>query len=506
MVRSLCGQKGNKDFTKTTVIRLQNDAKNADKINSKKMTKLFQHQKEGIEFLIEKEKAILADSMGLGKSKQAILAAGRSCSSGILIVCPASLKINWKREIEIEYPEDTIAVISGGDEEKAQEESKNAAWIIINYDILGKHEWLKGAVKDEMIEVVIFDEAHYIKDTKAIRTKAALAIAADADKVYCLTGTLMMNRPIELFPILRAIKHPLAYREDKPISATKRDYGKRYCNAFFHKIGWRGGFWDETGAARIPELREMTKGSILRRTKEEVLDLPEKLISVVPMALNEEWQARYNSEWDMYLKWVAEHPEGKNIGNILDAQAMIKLGKLKQVCSQAKVKQIVEDVANSVEQGEKVIVFSQFTETINQISELIQKRDIGTVVLTGQNDMDERQVSVDKFQNDPETKVFVANMKAAGVGLNLTAASIVIFADMDWSPEIHNQAMDRAHRIGQKGTVNVYFYVMENTIEEDIIDILQRKQEAIGTLTGGETTIQAFMTLIIDRVGKTHLR
>ena len=114
--------------------------------------------------------------------------------------------------------------------------------------------------------------------------------------------------------------------------------------------------------------------------------------------------------------------------------------------------------------------------------------------------MKERQEAVDGFQNKDDIMVFVANIKAGGVGITLTAASQVIFADMDWSPEIHRQAEDRAHRIGQTGTVNVYYYVMEKTIEEDIVDVLTQKQETIGTLTGGDTTIKVFMDLLVERM------
>ncbi len=462
----------------------------------------FPHQKEGVKFLKERKRAILADSMGCGKTLQAIMAAGEESNGTTLVVCPASLKINWKREIGMVYPEDEVAVLSGGDVGEARDQlTLQTAWIIVNYDILGKHgDWLSEKIKVGDIETVIFDEAHYVKDTKALRTKAALAIAEHAKRVYCLTGTPVMNRPIELFSLLRAIKHPLAWSTEKPISTLRRDYGKRYCGAYFHKLGYSGrGFWDEKGATRIPELKELIKDSFLRRTKEEVLDLPEKLISTVSCEMSSEWSREYETAWDKYLEWVASHPEGKDLSNILSAQALVELMKLKQVCSRAKIARIVADIENAVEQGEKVIVFSQFTETIGRIAMELRERKIGTVTLTGSDDMEARQISVDNFQNNPETKVFVANIKAGGVGLNLTAASIVMFADMDWSPQIHNQAMDRAHRIGQKGTVNVYFYILEGTIEEDIMDVLSAKQETIGTLTGGETTIKPFLDLLAKR-------
>lgn len=471
---------------------------------------LFTHQKEGIAFLKERGRAILADEMGLGKTRQAIVAAGEESDKTVLVVCPASLKINWEREIHMVYREDIVAVISGGDAEEAQakvdfghEVSETTAWIVVNYDILEKHkDWIRERVKAGEIGTVIFDEAHYVKDTRAIRTKASLAIAEHAPSVYCLTGTPVMNRPIELFALLRAVKHPLAYKDGESVSTLRKAYGKRYCGAYFHRLGYTGrGFWDESGATRLPELREMTRDIFLRRTKDEVLDLPEKIVSVVPVELTPESRRQYDGAWDEYLEWVAQHPENRDIGNIMSAQALIELGKLKQVCSLAKLDRIAADIDNAVEQGSKVIVFSQYTHTIRVLSALLREKKIGFTTLTGEDDQDSRQSAVDRFQNDDECKVFVANIKAGGVGITLTAASIVIFADMDWSPAIHRQAEDRAHRIGQTGTVNVYYYVAESTIEEDVIDILTQKQETIGTLTGGETTIKAFMDRLKERVG-----
>ena len=467
---------------------------------------LFTHQKEGIEFLKKTKRAILADEMGLGKTRQAVMAAGETSDDTVLVVCPASLKLNWEREINMVYPEDEVVVLAGGDPEDARGKlTLNTAWIVINYDILDKHkEWLADKVKWGDIRTVIFDEAHYIKDTAAIRTKAALKIVEEADSVYCLTGTPVMNKPIELFSLLRAVKHPLAWRLGVAPSSLRREYSVRYCEGHMQVIPRRGGavlrFWEEKGASRLPELKEMTKTVFLRRTKAEVLDLPEKIVSVVECEMDPEYQRDYDNAWDEYLEYIAANPQTKDLENIMNAQTLVELIKLKQVASKAKIKRIVADIENAVEQGQKVIVFSQFTGTVETLMSELAKKKIGAVKLTGSSDMEERQLAVDHFQTRDAVKVFVSNIKAGGVGITLTAASIVMFADMDWSPEVHRQAEDRAHRIGQTGTVNVYYYVLPGTIEEDIIDVLSKKQETIGTLTGGETTIQAFMDLIIKRV------
>lgn len=462
------------------------------------MIDLFQHQKDGIEFLKATPRAILADEMGLGKTRQAIVATRESAGGTVIVVCPASLKINWEREIRMVYPTESVDVLSSGPERPIE----NAAWVVVNYDMLGKYkEQIMAMAATGQIAAAIVDEAHYIKGKKTIRSQVTLEVVEKIERVYLLTGTPIMNRPIELFNLLKAVKHPL--------SKARTVYAKRYCGAYLKTIIRRGGrilrFMDESGATRLPELREMIKPVFLRRMKKDVLDLPEKIISIRVNEMGEEWQRAYDTAWERYVEWVANHPvEGKNLENILTAQHLVEITKLKQVCSQAKVAQIAEDIAEAVEAEQKVIVFSQFTATIEAVRDACRKEGIGVVTLTGQDKMDARQHSVDKFERDPETKVFVLNIKAGGVGLNLTSGSIVMFADMDWSPEVHNQAEDRAHRIGQEGTVNVYYYVLKGTIEEDIVDILGRKKEIIRSVMQGSELegIEASMAKeFMDRLG-----
>lgn len=463
----------------------------------KEQYNLFDHQVEGVKFAIKSRKCILAHEMGLGKSRIAIVASGISSNASILIICPASLKINWEREIKMIYPDDNVCVIQSGPERLI--EWNHFSWIVVNYDMLEKYnDQLLHMISKKEIETVILDEAHYIKGSDTIRAKTALKICEKADRVYMLTGTPVMNRPVELFNLLKGIGHPLG--------KLKTVFVKRYCGGqmktlvqdittgkrFFvdpsksypfraQKTKYKVfTFMDDSGATRLDELREYTKDVMLRRKKEDVLDLPDKIIGTQICELDKEWQSRYDTAWDVYIDWIEKHPDAeRDIENIKGAQQLIEIGKLKQVCSLAKVSRIVADIENAIEQGEKVIVFSQYTKTIGQIANSIGNR---AVTLTGSDDQNSRQIAVDTFQNDPNCKVFIANIKAGGVGITLTAASIVIFADMDWSPEIHNQCMDRAHRIGQKGTVNVYYYVIKDTIEEKIVDLLSEKKEIISKL------------------------
>lgn len=502
---------------------------------------LFEHQKIGVEFLREKERAILADEMGLGKTLQAIVAAGESPKA--LVICPASLKINWKREIERQAPDDKVAILSTTEPDPI----KPCDWYIINYDIAEKKlDAIEALIDAGRIDTLILDEAHYIKG-KSIRaaviaggqvTKAEVkvkypGIAKKMRRVYCLTGTPLLNRPIEMFNLLRAVGHP--------ISKNRATFATRYCGAFwmvmvrdnstgrqflvpnmekaYKYYGDRSKythlyrFPNENGASNLDELARLLKDTMLRRKKKDVLDLPEKIISVMDCELTDEWRKKYLSAWDEYLEFVQSNPlpEGK-LDNILMARQLVELGKLKQVASRSKVARMAEDIRNAVEQGEKVIVFSQFTETIDMISIALSEKSPGRdpvkhVTLTGADDMDERQDAVDAFQKDAETKAIVANIKAGGVGLTLTEASIVMFADMDWSPEIHAQAEDRAHRIGQEGTVNVYYYVAEDTVEEDIVAILNAKKGIMNQVLEGnkkrvksESMQEAFLKLMAKKV------
>jgi len=479
--------------------------------------KLFEHQKSGIDFLKKKQKAILADEMGLGKTRQAIIAHREwPAPKSALVVCPASLKINWMREIKIVYPNDKIGIITTTEEIEYPTEIN---WFIINYDILEKKlEFINWLIENDMIGTLILDEAHYIKG-KSIRANVVIGgkirsktsgevkkfdgIANKIDRVFCLTGTPLLNRPIEMFNMLKAIGHPLG--------TYRTSFAKRFCGAFLRTIYIKGGMpiriLDESGSSNLDDLRELLKGWIMRRKKKDVIDLPPKIVTPMECEMTMEFKKEYDSAWDMYLQFITENPiPERNIDNIMLARHLVEITKLKQVCSRSKIARIVSDTENSIEQGVKVIIFSQYTETIKGIAAKLKEDKIGVVTLTGADDMDERQKAVDAFQ-DGSASVFVANIKAGGVGLNLTEANIVMFADMDWSPETHRQAEDRAHRIGQTEMVNVYYYITLGTIEEDIIEILNNKKNVMDqVLEGSKKRIkqssgqEAFLKIMAKKV------
>lgn len=452
------------------------------------MNKLFEYQKSGIEFLKEKKKAILADSMGMGKTIQAIIAC-KELGGKTLVVCPASVKENWRREIKMAYETAQVEII------EKENSIGDIGWCIINYDILEKKKEFLDSLE---FDNIILDEAHYIKNQKSKRSKQAVALCKKAKNVFLLTGTPILNRPIELFNLLRAIEHPLGNNYFW--------YARNYCAAWWMELKNGRRFLNVSGASNLDILKEKIANIYLRRTKEEKLNLPAKIITNVELEMDENWRKKYETVFTNYLEFLKENPLiDVNINNVLMARHLVELQKMKQVCSWSKVDRIVEDVENIAEQGEKVIIFSQYTKTIKDLKEKLRK--LGVVSLTGEDNMAQRQEAIDHFQNDNKIKIFIGNTKAAGIGINLTASSYVIFADLEWTPALHSQAEDRAHRIGQDKMVNVYYYILKGTIEEDIVELLEKKNGIIQKILSGTAGRYKDINVaggVINKISKYH--
>ena len=422
----------------------------------------FEHQKEAIIKLLENNKFILADDMGLGKTSAAIVASIEAKPNKTLVICPASLKQNWKREIE-NYTDKPIYICEG----KKYEDSAN--YVIINYDIMKNFHSLKSKeetiIQKSKFDLVIIDESHYIKSPQASRTKLINDICKDINKIWLLTGTPLTSRPIDYFNLLSLV--------DSPVSRNWMAYVKRYCAGYQFTVGMNK-VWNVNGASNLDELRERTSPLLLRRLKENVLDLPEKIITPVYLTLKSK---EYENVMGEYFDWVKNNPkESKSL-----SVQFTKLMKVRQIIADEKVKNTIELIQNTLEQERKVIVFSNFTGSLNKIYEHFKKN---AVKLDGSSTTKQRQDSVDKFQNEDKIKVFVGNIKAAGVGITLTSGDVVIFNDLSFVPADHSQAEDRAYRIGQKNSVSVLYPIFENTIEGIIYDMLDRKKKIISTVLG----------------------
>ena len=438
------------------------------------------HQKEAIQKLVENKKFILADDMGLGKTTSTIIAGLETGAKKILIICPATLKINWKREIE-NYSDRPIFISEG------KQFSTEHDFVIVNYDIMKNfHDPKK---KDESLilmskfDLVIIDEAHYIKNAQAQRTKLINDITKSVDRLWLLTGTPMTSRPIDYFNLLSLI--------DSPVAKNWMAYVIRYCAGFQFKVGPRK-IWNVQGASNLEELRDRTAGLTLRRLKENVLDLPDKIITPVYLRLKSKV---YEEVMGDYYNWYEKNPEESKSLTV----QFTKLTKVRQIIADEKISQTIEIAENIIEQDKKVIIFCNFTDSLNKITEHFGK---AAVKLDGSMSKHERQFSVDQFQENDKIKVFVGNIKAAGVGITLTSAEAVIFNDLSFLPSDHAQAEDRAYRYGQKNNVLVYYPIFENTIEGIIYDILHNKKQVIATVMGDNQNTAEAAEEILKRINE----
>ncbi len=441
---------------------------------------LLSHQKEAIQKLLENKKFILADDMGLGKTTSSIVAALESGAKKILIICPATLKINWKREIE-NYSERSIFIAEG------KQFSTEHDFVIINYDIIKNFHDAKKKDESQILganfDLVVIDEAHYIKNAQAQRTKLINDFVKKVDRLWLLTGTPMTSRPIDYYNLLSLI--------DSPVAKNWMAYVIRYCQGYQFKVGSRK-VWNVMGASNLEELRDRTSGLTLRRLKEDVLDLPDKIITPIYLRLKSK---EYEEVMGEYYNWYEKNPEESKSLTV----QFTKLTKVRQIIANEKITQTIELAENILEQDKKVIIFCNFTESLNKIVEHFGK---SAVKVDGSMSKAERQHSVDEFQDNPKVKVFVGNIKAAGVGLTLTSAEAVIMNDLSFLPSDHSQAEDRAYRYGQKNNVLVYYPIFENTIEGIIYDILNAKKQVISTVMGDNVNSADYAEEILRRINE----
>ena len=438
----------------------------------------LEHQKIAIEKLAGSKRFILADDMGLGKTTSTIIAALETGVKKILIICPASLKINWQREIE-NYTDRSVYIAEG------KNFSQEHDFVIVNYDILKNFYDLKDKEKSEIyksnFDLIIIDEAHYVQNGQAQRTKLVNSFVKRADKLWLLTGTPMTSRPMNYFNLLSLI--------ESPVAQNWMAYAIRYCQGYQFKAGNRK-VWNVTGASNLEELRDRTSRQVLRRLKTEVLDLPDKIISPVYLRLKSKL---YEGLMGEYYDWY----ENKTDESSSLTVQFSKLMKVRQVIAEEKINDTIELVQNIIDQGKKVIIFTNFTNTLNKIADHFGKQ---AVRLDGSTSKPMRQHAVDQFQDNEKITVFVGNLKAAGVGLTLTAAEAVIMNDLSFVPSDHSQADDRAYRYGQKSNVSVYYPIFENTIEGAIYDILIKKKNIFETVMGDNLDKADFIEEVMNRI------
>jgi SWI/SNF-related matrix-associated actin-dependent regulator 1 of chromatin subfamily A len=305
------------------------------------------------------------------------------------------------------------------------------------------------------------------------------------DRLWLLTGTPMTSRPIDYYNLLSLV--------DSPVAKNWLAYVVRYCSGFQFRVGNRK-VWNVMGSSNLEELRDRTQSTILRRLKENVLDLPEKIITPVFLKLKSK---NYEEIMGEYYDWYDKNPdESKSL-----TVQFSKLTKVRQVIADEKITQTIELAENIIEQEKKVIVFCNFTDSLNKIVEHFGK---SAVKVDGSCSKEQRQFAVDEFQTNPKIKIFVGNIKAAGVGITLTAAEVVIFNDLSFLPSDHAQAEDRSYRYGQKNNVLVYYPIYENTIEAIIYDIVNEKKKVIATVMGDNTNPTDAAEEILKRINNLN--
>ena len=458
--------------------RIKDDSMRYANIPPMMEAKLMPFQREGIKFILRRGgRALLGDEMGLGKTVQALatMSAYRD-EWPVMIMCPSSLRESWSVAIQewLGVSEGKIRVVHTGKDAEATAFG-TFDFLIISYGFLDK-------IKDaEMFNIVVVDESHCLKDWTAKRTKAAMPILKKAKRVVLLTGTPALNRPKEIFTQLSAVV-PKA-------NLKLKDFGERYCQGNrFDKYG---------GAKNLDELFALLHSSVMvRRLKNDVLsELPRKRRQKVFLSLD----AAGRKEMRL-LKAQMDENRAALVSSLLSGKtgALRGNGVIMEVykkTAEIKIKAVQEYVGQLIETGEKFLIFAHHKALLDAIEHACNRGGGGKskaakkpsyIRIDGDTPAQHRGSMVESFQNDPAIQVAILSIKAAGVGLTLTAASTVVFAELTWVPGDLIQAEDRAHRIGQQKSVNVSFLLVKDSIDEIIWNTIEQKLENLGECLNGQ--------------------
>lgn len=411
-------------------------------------------------------RGLLASQMGTGKSLCTLLWAEQHADARpIIIVCPASLKFNWERECKL-HLNWRADVLDGMRPDKHPPLGRSPI-VIINYDIL--KPWLP-LLRKLTPKLIVLDECHVLQGRTTLRTRCVRELCQGIPHVIALSGTPLVNRPAELWPTLNILRPDLF-----PSFWT---FAQRFCN--MRRTPW--GF-DVSGASRLPELHALlTDNLMIRRLKEDVLpDLKAKKRIVVPLDLSD--RTEYDAAVKDYVAWLG----ARNPAKLVRAERAISINKitdLRQLVGRLKLPNVLQWVDNYLTSDDgKMILFGIHRAVVSAAHAANTNR---SVLVDGSVTGPKRQLAVDRFQRQSDVRLFVGNIKAAGVGLNLTAAEAVVFAEYAWAPGTHTQAEDRPHRIGQTGQVTSYWLVARKTIEEKQVQLLQSKQDVSNRTLDGK--------------------
>lgn len=454
-----------------------------------------EYQIEGVQFLENNQGlGVIGDEMGTGKSAQSLgyLKLHPELRPA-LVVCPAIIKINWKREIDKWLTGEKVQILNGRNP-LGNYFYKDSSIYIINYDILataerqkdkegntlkkGKivalHGWIE-LLKECKLKAIIIDEVHRIGEGSSIRAKAVVSISKQIKNcIIGLSGTPIKNRVSEFFTILNLV--------DPVNFSSKWAFLQKYCGA---KKGYWG--WTYNGLENWQELRNLLQSVMIRRKKNDVLkELPEKNVIIQNIDVGDIELEKYNNSTKALKEWIennAIHAEGKKIK--IKMKGVFEI--LKQHAYIAKRDSVVKWIENFLESGEKLVVGIYHRKAIDDLVEYFKCDKID-----GSVSMEKRQVIIDRFQNDKSVQLLVGQINAMGEGITLTAASNMVIVQLGWNAAEHEQLSDRLHRLGQLNSVSIYYLIALGTIEETIIQIIQRKSSNVNKVLDGDDKTKHF--------------
>jgi SWI/SNF-related matrix-associated actin-dependent regulator of chromatin subfamily A-like protein 1 len=419
--------------------------------------RLAPFQWAAVHYALQARRAFLADEQGLGKTVEALAALEADEAYPAIIVCPASLKLNWRREVEAWLPHRSVAVLEG-----RVAVPPRADITILNYEIVSAQ---RAGLGRQRPRAIVVDESHYCKNPQAKRTQAVRRLAggvADDGLRLALTGTPVLNHADELIAQLRVI-------------GRLEDFGS---GARFSRQ-----FQGEHSEERLHW--HLRRRCFVRRLKSEVLpQLPAKRQVVVPIALSNEREYRV-AERDV-IEWLRAQPLdlselNARIAATLRAKRLAQLGTLQRLAARGKLHAALGWVEDFLASGEPLVVFARHLE----VQEALLDRFPDALHLLGRDSADARDATVRAFQEPAGSPLIVCATRVAAQGITLTRASNVAFLELEWTPAMHDQAEDRCHRIGQRDAVTAWYLLAAETIDETIARLIQRKRALVGAVTDG---------------------
>ena len=455
----------------------------------------YPYQLKGIARGLELKRFMNCDEPGLGKTLQSIATINLADAFPCLVICPSSLKINWLREWE-KFTDKKAMILT----DKVRDtwtfffQTGMHQVFIVNYESLKKYfvQRIKKAegwtLRDvefrnsiNLFKSVIIDESHRCKSASTQQAKFCKGICTGKEWVIELTGTPVVNRPKDLIPQLAILNRMEDFGGYKP-------FVNRYCSG-------------QREASNLKELNfNLWQYCMFRREKSLVLtDLPDKIRQVNTCEITNR-KEYMDAERDliMYLQKYKDADDDK-IEKALRGEVMVKIGILRNISARGKVRDVIEFVKDFRENGKKIILFCSLHEVVDQL-----KRYFPTAVsVTGRESPDEKQRAVDAFQNNPKADIIICSIKAAGVGLTLTASSNVAFVEFPWTYADCCQCEDRAHRIGQKDSVTCYYFLGRRTIDEKVYRIIQEKKNIANAVTGSTEDIEENIVDMVARIFDT---